>query len=186
MSFVRLHLLTERLSSLLRGNLRKVASQYGLNVVQLEALVYFSAANRYSDTPKALTEYFGVTKGTISQTIKVLEREGLIRKYTDTLDGRVQHCAVTRRGMAIVKKAYPADCFTSLSDSAADSFTELLQDQLHLLQLAAGSKSFGQCYTCRFFKRRQGDSAQCGLTGEKLSVEDRQKICREHENKDTA
>ncbi len=66
----------ERLSRLMR------ASEFGggLNPAQWEALRFLSRANRFSNSPGALTRYLGATKGTISQTVKALERKKLIEK----------------------------------------------------------------------------------------------------------
>ena len=90
-----LHLAIERISSLFREGLRNVATDRGLKLVQLEALVYLSMANRYSDTPLGVAEYLGITKGTASQTIKALVDLGLIDKVSDGSDGRVVHCTLT-------------------------------------------------------------------------------------------
>ena len=67
--------LLERLAGLLRSESRKLLSEYGLQPVQFEALHYLSNCNRYSDTPMAVTEYLGQTKGSVSQTLKVLEKK---------------------------------------------------------------------------------------------------------------
>ena len=181
MTAARLHLLTERLASLLRTNLRETATNHGLKLVQLEALIYLSVANDYSDTPMALAEYFGVTKGTVSQTLKVLERRGLVEKHPDDSDGRIQHCAVTRRGEVIVAEAYPAGCYADLGDTAAAAFSNALEQQLRALQRSNDFKTFGQCGTCRFFEPRSR-GGHCSVTGEALSRVDATKICREHQN----
>src|SRR5690606_7500665 len=89
-----LHLLLERVSSLFRSQIREHASEHGLKLVQLEALIFFSTANRYSDTVGALTEYLGVTKGTVSQTVMALERRGLVEKVPDPNDGRIVRCRI--------------------------------------------------------------------------------------------
>ena len=180
MSFTRLHLLTERLSSLMRADLRQVAAARGLKLVQLEVLIYLSVANRYSDTPRALTEYFAVTKGTMSQTLKALERHGFIDKWTDADDARIQHCALTAEGRSIAAAAYPAACFTALDQDAASTFADSLAQQLQVLQRAIGLRTFGLCHTCRFFERR-ARGGRCGVTGEALTKSDASKICREHE-----
>ncbi len=180
MSATRLHLLTERLSSLMRSQLRRVASAHDLKLVQLEALVYLSVANRYSDSPLALTEYFGVTKGTVSQTLKALERRGLVEKHQDPTDRRVQHCAVTPAGAAIVDEAYPAGCFRAIKTASTEDHADALEQQLRALQRANGFKTFGQCRTCRHFQPRS-KGGRCGLTNEALSNSDATKLCREHE-----
>ncbi len=56
----------------------------GLQPVHWEALRYLSKANRFSQTAAALTAYLGLTKGTVSQSLKALEAKGLVRKLVDT------------------------------------------------------------------------------------------------------
>ena len=63
----------ERLSELLKVDSRQAGVEQGLQPVQVEVLHYLSICNKYSDTPMAVTEYLGLTKGTVSQTLKVLE-----------------------------------------------------------------------------------------------------------------
>ena len=181
MGNMRLHLLAERLTSLMQSNLRQAAAAHGLKLVQLEALIYLSLANRYSDTPMALTEYVGVTKGTISQTLKALERHELIVKSPDPDDGRIQRCSLTAKARAIVASAYPAGCFADLKGKTATSLADSLEEQLRALQRVNESKTFGQCNTCRFFESRKR-GGRCGLTSELLTKSDVLKICREHEN----
>jgi DNA-binding MarR family transcriptional regulator len=176
----RLHQLTERLSSLFRASLRQAASAEGLKVVQLEALVYLSMANRYSDSPAGLTDYLGVTKGTVSQTIKALERHGLLEKHPDSVDGRVVHCRLTRRGKAMAEKAYPTALLREVPKTVLADATPGLESLLRDLQRANGFRAFGVCHSCRFY-RPSGSNGQCGLTLEPLSKADSTKICREHE-----
>ena len=45
-----------------------------LEPVHLATLRYLCNCNRFSNTASAITEYLGQTKGTISQTLKVLEK----------------------------------------------------------------------------------------------------------------
>ncbi len=180
-----LHLVLERISSLFRTQMRDTASEHDLKLVQLEVLVYLSVANRYSDTAAALGEYLGVTKGTVSQTIRALERRGLVCKDADEHDGRVLHCLLTDEGAHIAEVAHPA---AFLRDLPAEQQQETLTAALRVLrslQAGRGFRSFGQCRTCRHFSS-SGDGHRCGLTGEALSDADSTKICREHEAPRTA
>lgn len=175
----QLHLVLERICSVYRAELRDQASTYGLKLVQLEALIYFSVANRYSDTASALADYLGVTKGTASQTVIALQRHGLVQKKADDDDGRVLHCKVTAAGRDVLKAAHPAAVLTDLSD---DRLTEALTAATQLLrafQTSRGLRVFGQCRTCSHF-RREGSMQRCGLTGEPLTKGDSLLICREH------
>ncbi|MEN8763252.1 MAG: MarR family transcriptional regulator, partial [Thiogranum sp.] len=93
--------LIERLGNLVRANVRAVCSEYGLRPVQLEAMRFLTQCNRYSDTPQAVAEYLGLTKGTVSQTLKVLEKKGLLRKLGDAKDKRVVHLNPTAKGVRL-------------------------------------------------------------------------------------
>ncbi|MGF1467559.1 MAG: MarR family winged helix-turn-helix transcriptional regulator [Sandaracinaceae bacterium] len=175
----RLHALLERLSAVFRASLRETATRHGLKLVQLEALVYLATANRYSDTPAALTEYLGVTKGTVSQTLTALARRGLLTKAPDREDARVRHCHLTAEGRRIARAAYPADVLVGLG--ANEGAEDALEALLRRLQRANGLRTFGVCHTCRFFQPR-GAGGRCGLTGEALSRLEVTKICREHQD----
>ncbi|NJN47205.1 MAG: winged helix-turn-helix transcriptional regulator, partial [Candidatus Competibacteraceae bacterium] len=57
----------------------------------------------YSDTPAAVTDYLGLTKGTVSQTLLVLQRKSYIDKQPDLADRRVVHLIVTAQGSKVLE-----------------------------------------------------------------------------------
>ena len=168
------HQLLERICSLFRAQLRRVSNEHGLKLVQLETLVYLASANRYSDTPLALAEYLALTKGTVSQTLKVLEQRALIRKTPDPHDKRVQHCAVTPEGARVVEEA------VRVPEAGSGALHAALTTVLRTLQHAGEARTFGVCHSC-VHHQVQGSRTRCGLTGEPLRKVDRDKLCREHE-----
>ena len=191
MTTVMIHTYVERLSNLLRNEIRKSGVDYGLQPVQIEALHYLSQCNRYSDSPMAVTDYLGQTKGTVSQSLKVLEKKGLILKETDSKDKRVTHLKVSESGRAFLRKAVPSAIFNQLGDYlGAETEAEIsaaLKNLLLAIQSANGMKSFGVCRTCRHCQLLDDGSRLCGLTREPLSATDIELICREHEaGNDTA
>lgn len=175
-----LHAALERVSSLFRAGLREVANRHDLKLVQLEALVYLSMANRYSDTPLGVADYLGVTKGTASQTIKALSERGLVEKVPDDEDGRILHCRLTPGARRIVRDAYPVPSLSALPRHVEESATDALRETIAALQRANGLRTFGQCRTCRMFEMKSR-GGRCGLTGEALSTSDQDLLCREHE-----
>ena len=181
----RLHLALERMSSLFRAQLREIAVKHGLKLVQLEALLYLSRANRYSDTAGAVGEYLCITKGTASQTIMALERRGLLTKEADADDARVQRCRLTPDGQAIAREASPPAFLASrpndVLEPAADAAVELLRH----LQAANRFRTFGQCRSCAHFEI-EGSRFRCGLTKERLTQSDAERLCREHEPRASA
>ncbi|MCG7993725.1 MAG: MarR family winged helix-turn-helix transcriptional regulator [Candidatus Thiodiazotropha lotti] len=175
----------ERLSELLRTDLRKSGIKHGLQPVQLEVLHYLSVCNRYSDTPLAVSDYLGQTKGTVSQTIKVLEQKGLLLRRTDAGDKRVSHLGLTAKGSKLLDRLVPPPMLTNACDNLSKKARTQINHALNQLVMALlqsnGMKSFGVCHTCRYNGRAEDGGYYCNLVQQPLTVDDVQRICREHE-----
>jgi len=176
----------ERLGNLLRTDSRRGGAEHGLQPVQLEALHYLSLCNRYSDTPMATTEYLGQTKGTVSQTLKVLEKKGFLTKKIDDNDKRVVHLKVTKAGDKLLKMFIPSrqfkDACQQLSEKSQTQIVACLKELLQTTQHTNGMKTFGVCHTCRYNQKKENNHYFCNLTQEPLSSTEIQLICREHLN----
>jgi DNA-binding MarR family transcriptional regulator len=175
--------LIERLANLLRQETRLEGQSLGLQPIQQEALYYLSTCNRYSDTTLAVTEFLGLTKGTVSQSLKILESKTLITKIKDKKDKRITHLKVTDAGRDFLMKTCPPQKFTDaisgLSSGEQLETKSLLQKVLHNYQQATGRTAFGVCKHCKF-NQQIGNGILCGLTKEKLSIHDITLICREY------
>lgn len=173
----------ERISALLRSEERKKCTEYGLQSVHLQVLDYLARCNKYSDTPAALTNYLGMTRGTVSQTLLLLEKKGFIKKTTDTSDRRVVHLSLLPEGFAILEKAKPCELFQQatglLNPDTVTHYDDALVTVLTALQKSNKSHTFGLCKTCRYFTLIS-EGYMCGLTREALNEEESEKICQEH------
>lgn len=176
----------ERISHLLRADARRADAGSGLQPVQLEALHYLSLCNAYSNTPAAVADYLGLTKGTVSQTLRVLESNGYVEKQPDDKDRRVVHLRLTETGRRLVAEAIPPrtllNGIDSLSEPDRRQLEASLRQLLHAMQHSNRLRPFGLCKTCRHNAPLEGQTAafRCGLTGENLSPEAVEHICREH------
>ena len=176
--------LVERIAALIRSEERKKCTEVGLQTVHLQALNYLSRCNKYSDTPAALTNYLGMTRGTVSQSLSLLEKKGYIKKTVDINDRRVIHLELLPEGKTILEQARPAELFikaTSMMEKKEDTvdYETVFSSFLTALQKANQSQSFGMCNTCHYFTKID-DSFLCGVTKEPLSQSDSEKICLEH------
>ena len=174
----------ERLARVMRAR----EHEDGLNPAQREALRYLARANRFSNTPGALTRYLGATKGTISQTVMALERKGYIAKAARDAKKAVR-LSLTDKGRA----ALASDPWAELAAAADElggktrrrmqrGLEELLAHEL----TRAGLASFGSCASCRYFRERgrEADGPHlCMLFEEPLSNDDATRICVAHEVK---
>ncbi len=166
----------ERLSALHRNLMRRFAAEEGLQLVHVEILQYLSVCNRYSDTTQTISEYLGQTKGSISQSLGHLEENGFIKRTQDKVDKRVFHLALTAKGNSVALRM-----LDSINLEGADKLEPALKTMLASIQKKNGLRGFGTCKSCKFNQNPSKNSFICGLTNEKLSVDDVKKICKEHE-----
>lgn len=184
MKFSNTYHLIERLSKLLRSDIRQSIYALGLQPIQLEALHYLSRCNKYSDTPLAVADYLGQTKGSISQSLKVLENKGYLIKLVDLNDKRVNHLKLTRQGHELLETTIPSPLFRQLEQQLDSRETEQLNQTLehlieNLLNLSP-RKSFGICKNCRF-NQQTPKGNYCTLLEQPLGSSDIEKICKEYE-----
>ena len=180
----RLPDLLERIGRLLRSVRHR---NERLNPAQWEALRYLGRANRYSRTPTALTHYLGATKGTVSQTVIALERKGLAAACHRPA-GPARRAARPDRPRAGQPRERPdgRPAGRGRLRSCSGGWRRACRTCSLHLQHRNQHRPFGQCGTCRFFRRgaaigEAGGPNRCGLTLEPLADFEAEQICAEHE-----
>lgn len=177
-----LPLLLERLSTLINQTVRDDAARHSLLPIHLLVLSYLGRANRYSDLPIAIAEYFGLTRGTVSQTITVLERRGLLTKVADACHGRRVHLQLTPQATQLMQDTWIQRLDKALQTGPTDTQAteQALRGVLTQLQRLNHQRPFGVCHQCAHFQAgNKASPAHCGLTGEPLSGDQSKRICRE-------
>lgn len=173
----------DRISALVRAEERKKCTELGLQSVHFQVLDYLSMCNKYSDTPAALSNFLGMTRGTVSQTLLLLEKKGYLKKTADTLDRRVVHLSLLPEGRGLLEKARLTDLYKQagelLNPDRLGNYNEAMISILSALQKSNKSHTFGLCKTCQYYTL-SADGYFCGLTKESLTAEDSEKICQEH------
>lgn len=176
--------LIECMTALIRSEERKKCTELGLQPVHFQVLNYLSRANKYSNTPAAVANYLGMTRGTVSQSLMILAKKAYIAKMPDQNDKRVVHLSLLEAGRTVLQQARSSNLFDSASGILQRSGSQttdanVFQQALVALQKANQSQSFGVCKSCRNFSSRD-DGFFCLLTQETLSDSDSEQICQEH------
>ncbi len=176
--------LVERLGNLIRAEMRRVIGQEGLQPVHLEAMLFLNQANRFSNTPQSLAEFLGVTKGTVSQSLLLLDRRGLIERYQDEVDRRVVRLRLSQQGEEMLEEMQPASMWQSatrnISANRIRNGVSALRETLYMLQNHNGARTFGVCNTCIYCQRKSQRTHHCALFAERLSGPETRLVCREH------
>ena len=174
----------ERVCTLFRNESRLEGLIYGLQPIHLDILFYLSRCNKYSNTPAGVTEYIGITKGTISQSITLLQSKKLLEKVQDQNDRRIIHLFLTKKGDMVTKKSTPPSSLKLALENYSAEHKNILQKELEniLISLQGGNNnsSFGLCNTCTFHRPISKTHFHCELTGETLEIAASNLICREH------
>jgi MarR family transcriptional repressor of emrRAB len=179
--------LVERLGNLMRTELRKSGADETLQPVHLQALIYLSKANRYSNTPQALADYLGLTKGTVSQTLLLLDRRGLIERFEDDIDRRVVRLRLSAAGDRLLYEAQPAlpwqNATRNISPNRIRNAVSALREALMTLQEDNEGSTFGVCQSCTWCQKLSQRIYRCGRMGDRLSGPETRRICRIYEAK---
>lgn len=173
--------LVERLGNLLRAEFRRAGAEEQLQPVHVHALVYLTRSNRYSNTPQAMAEYLGLTKGTMSQSLLLLDRRGLIERYQDDLDRRVVRLRLSTGGEQFLADSQPQSAWQNatrnISPNRIRNAVSALRETLATLQADSQGQPFGTCSGCRHIQRLSARAHRCGLMGDRLSGPETRKIC---------
>lgn len=173
--------MVERLGNLIRAEFRRIGADEQLQPVHIHALLYLYKANRYSNTPQALANYLGITKGTASQSLMLLDRRGLIERYEDDVDRRVVRLRLSNAGEQFLYEAQPAQQWQqatrNISPNRVRNAVSALREALMTLQEDNEGTQFGTCPGCEHFERLSARASRCGLMGDRLSGPDTRRIC---------
>ena len=184
MDALLLHEYIDRISRLLDSEVRLAGSEHNLQPVQLHALQFLNRCNRYSNTLQGVTAYLGLTKGTVSQTLAVLEGKGFIKKNVDKKDGRVFHLNVTGTGEKLLSGIVPSPtaskALKEMKSPEVRRLVEGLKKLLTEMQKTNDMNSFGVCKTCRYNTKINDKKHFCELTRENLTLKDIELLCLEH------
>lgn len=174
--------LTLQLAELLLHEMHRFAALHRMDIVHLRALLFLERANRYSNTLVGLTDYLGLTKGTVSKSVALLEQAGHLRRTLDSHDRRLQHLTLTDSGEDIVDRLLAhlrlGDIARHMGLPQTQQATQMLRHVLSTCQRLNQRRSFGICQGCRHHQRTP-NGGFCGLTQQPLDEDQSQRLCRE-------
>jgi len=157
----------------------------GLTPGQWAGLRYFARANRFSRTPSAFAAFHGTTRGTVSQTIKGLIAQRLLKQTRSQADGRSVRLDLTDKARAVVADD-PIEALVRAADALPSgvhgSFAIVLQRMLGTVASETGKPLFGTCETCAHFEDdgccQEGRTAyECGFLNVPLMEAELDELC---------
>ena len=150
-----------------------------LNPTQLAALGYLAQANRFSRAPSHVADFLGTTRGTMSQTLKALERKNYISELRSETDKRYMSYDLTVKGRVATERPNPLEQALSTTDTtSANALESTLETLLQTMLIANKGRAFGQCLECIHY-RTNAVKGYCDLLSVSLAPAETEQICHE-------
>lgn len=177
----------ERISEVFRVLLWEKAKQIGLSPIQIQLLIFIAYHKVTLCNVSKLAKEFNLTKPTVSDAVKALERKGLISKDYATSDNRSYTIHLSAKGQEIVSET------NSFANPIHKQLLQIPPNKLEavystLTQLIYNLNQSGilsvqrTCFGCKFYTNKN-NTHYCNLLEEKLHTNAIRLDCPEFEEK---
>jgi DNA-binding MarR family transcriptional regulator len=177
----------ERISEVFKLLLWEKAKHIGLSPIQIQTLIFVAFHKSELCTVSHLAKEFNITKPTISDAVKVLDRKGIIFKDFSTTDQRSYTIQLTDLGKQLVAEtndfASPLKAQVDTFDVAElDSIFKTLSELIYKLNQNGILTVQRTCYGCKFYQKND-TSDYCNLLQKELKNQDIRLDCPEFAEK---
>lgn len=177
----------ERVSEVFKIMLWEKAKLVGLSPIQIQIIIFIAFHNRHLCNVSHLAKEFNVTKPTISDAIKILDKKGLIIKDFSSADSRSYSISLSNLGTDIVSQTYDFSNplkkqVDRLSQPELESLFSTLSQLIYKLNRNGILSVQRTCYGCTFYQKNK-ENDYCNLLEKELLNKDIRLDCPEYEEK---
>ena len=178
----------EKISEVFRVLLWAEAKEHKLSPIQMQLLIFIKYHNNDKQRRIAsMAREFNLTKATISDSIKVLEQKGLIKRTDDAFDSRSFNFSLTDQGMKLTGMienfTLPLDgAIATLSTQQKDQFLVLVLDLIYRLNRNGIISTQRMCYNCFYYNGDRQQDHYCNLMQKPLAIDELRIECPEHKD----
>jgi DNA-binding MarR family transcriptional regulator len=175
----------EKISEVFRVLLWTEAKEHKLSPIQMQLLIFIKYHN--SDKQRriaSMAREFNLTKATISDSIKVLEQKGLIKRTDDAVDSRSFNFSLTDQGAKLTGMienfTLPLDgAIATLSPQQKDQFLVSVLDLIYRLNQNGIINTQRMCYNCYYYNGDRQQTHFCNLMKKPLAIDELRIECPE-------
>jgi len=177
----------ERISEVFKILLWEKAKLVGLSPIQIQILIFIAFHKQNLCNVSHLAKEFNITKPTISDAVKALDKKKLIIKDFSSPDSRRYSILLSELGTNMVSKTYNfsnplKNQINSFSQIELESMFKTLSELIYKLNRTGILNIQRTCYSCKFHQKQQ-KSDYCNLLQKQLLNEEIRLDCPEHEEK---
>jgi DNA-binding MarR family transcriptional regulator len=149
----------ERISEVFKVLLWDHSKTLKLSPIQIQVMIFLAFHREELRNVSTLAQEFNVAKSTISDTIGILEKKGLIQKSPSIIDARAYSIHLTEEGLDLLKEAmnFADPLYQAVNQLGSEEKTKifetliLLISQLNKKGVLSVQRS---CFNCRFLEKR--------------------------------
>lgn len=178
----------ERISEVFKVLLWEHAKVIGLSPIQIQLLIFIAYHKSELCNVSHLAKEFNVTKPTISDAVRILDKKKYIIKDYSLPDNRSYSILLSDLGKNIVSEtenfANPIESqLQNIETSDLENVFETLSKLIYQLNSIGVLTVQRTCFSCKFYEKSTTKS-YCKLLEKKLLNSDIRLDCPEHEKKD--
>ncbi|WP_100611043.1 MarR family winged helix-turn-helix transcriptional regulator [Confluentibacter lentus] len=177
----------ERISEAFKVLLWEKATVLGISPIQIQILVFIAYHKPGLCNVSHLAKEFNVSKPTISDAIRSLDKKGFIEKDYSSSDNRSYTIKLSDTGINIVSNtenfAYPLKKqLSSINTSELENLFKTLSTLIYQLNKNGILTVQRTCYACKFYNNKL-NSHYCNLLEKELLTSEIRIDCHEFEDK---
>ncbi|RDK89191.1 MarR family winged helix-turn-helix transcriptional regulator [Marinirhabdus gelatinilytica] len=175
----------ERISEVFKVLLWEKAKLVGLSPIQIQILIFIAYHKQNLCIVSHLAKEFNVTKPTISDAVRVLDRKGMIAKDFSSSDSRSYSIALTNLGTKTVDEIYDfanplKKQIDTIDPNELENLFETMSKLIYKLNRSGILTVQRTCYGCKFYQKNE-DADYCDLLQKELFNQDIRLDCPEYE-----
>ena len=180
----------ERVSEVFKILLWEKAKLVGLSPIQIQILIFIAFHKQNLCNVSHLAKEFNVTKPTVSDAIRVLDKKGIIKKDFSSSDSRSYSISFSDLGTKIATQTYDFSLplkkqIESFNPTELESLFGTLSELIYKLNRNGILSVQRTCYGCKFYQKNQ-ETDYCNLLQKKLLNQEIRLDCPEFEEKATS
>ncbi|WP_299225801.1 MarR family transcriptional regulator [uncultured Psychroserpens sp.] len=177
----------ERISEVFKILLWEKAKLVGLSPIQIQILIFIAFHKQELCNVSHLAKEFNITKPTVSDAIRVLDKKRLIIKDYSSSDSRSYSISLSDLGTEIVSQTYDFSNplkkqIDGFSHSELESLFGTLSQLIYKLNRNGILSVQRTCFACKFYKKNNNND-YCNLLQKELLSQEIRLDCPEFEER---
>ena len=157
----RITIALEKIGQIVRVLSVEEARRFKLSAIQLQILhhCYYLGGGKCKISD--LADYFGATRATVSEAVKVLVKKGYLRKEVANDDARSRYIVLTVKGAQLIRSTEELlmplkEIVNQLPQKDLWKLNRLLQEIIFLASKQRIIQKPNMCFTCGYYEKRNG------------------------------